>query len=395
MWNGVTGEKIQSFDNVSDVEFSPVGSRFLTISSEISVWHSGAEVALFSGHTDVVREATFHKDGNLVITSSNDGTTRLWEAQTGREILQMQFGGDASNLRTQSLFGPGGEFVVTTYVGYGNVGAGVAIWETESGEIISQNRFYAPSCFDVNKQTNSLLCSVSGASLDILQPDTLTIEFSLEGTNQGTFSPNGDRIVTFGGDKVELWDTLSGHPLLEITNHNFASFAPNNQSIVVESTDGTISIRDIETGDTLVQLQGNDVGTKPVFSPDGNKLMTRNGNDLYIWNVDTGKRVTILQGHTDRINDVQFSSDSKLIVTASADNTARVWDAATGDLMSILRGHVRQVNSATFSPDNRHILTASDDGTARLYYVLLEDVITLAQQLKAQAKQAAVSGLVD
>jgi WD40 repeat protein len=65
-----------------------------------------------------------------------------------------------------------------------------------------------------------------------------------------------------------------------------------------------------------------------------------------------------LVGHFDHVNSVAFSSDGKLVVTASADKDARVWDAATGDLVQLLRGHFGSVAAASFSPDARWVVTA-------------------------------------
>ena len=77
-------------------------------------------------------------------------------------------------------------------------------------------------------------------------------------------------------------------------------------------------------------------------------------------------RVT-LRGHTDDLYSAAFSPDGKLILTASADGTARLWDTATGAQKAILKGHTALVLSAVFSPDGKLILTASTDGTARLW----------------------------
>ncbi|MGH6736643.1 MAG: PQQ-binding-like beta-propeller repeat protein [Methyloceanibacter sp.] len=83
---------------------------------------------------------------------------------------------------------------------------------------------------------------------------------------------------------------------------------------------------------------------------------------------------SILLGHTGHINSLAFSPDGTMLVTASADGTARVWNAATGETLHILQG----VYSAAFSSDGKRILTASSDATARIW-----DAETGAQLLDA------------
>ena len=39
-----------------------------------------------------------------------------------------------------------------------------------------------------------------------------------------------------------------------------------------------------------------------------------------------------LEGHSDAVNSIAFSHDSKLLASGSYDNTVKVWDTATGTL---------------------------------------------------------------
>src|SRR5205807_9901064 len=55
--------------------------------------------------------------------------------------------------------------------------------------------------------------------------------------------------------------------------------------------------------------------------------------------------------------DAAFSPDGRLVVTASADKTARVWDAATGEPVTPPLKHGAEVTRASFSPDGRRLFT--------------------------------------
>jgi WD40 repeat protein len=69
----------------------------------------------------------------------------------------------------------------------------------------------------------------------------------------------------------------------------------------------------------------------------------------------------VLPGHEGRFLSVESSPNGELLATAGTDGTARLWDAETGKLLYILRGHDSFVNSACFSSNGRLLITASDD----------------------------------
>lgn len=79
--------------------------------------------------------------------------------------------------------------------------------------------------------------------------------------------------------------------------------------------------------------------------------------------------IKTLEGHTNYVSSIAFSSDSKLIATGSFDKTLRLWDVRSGTQLRVLNGHTEAVETAVFSPDNTKLASGSYDKTARLWDV--------------------------
>jgi WD40 repeat protein len=78
-------------------------------------------------------------------------------------------------------------------------------------------------------------------------------------------------------------------------------------------------------------------------------------------------KTMVLEGHTDHVNSVAFSSDDSRIVSGSTDQTVRVWDAISGGVLQTFEGHKGWVRSVAFSSDDLRIVSGSSDSTVRIW----------------------------
>ena len=68
---------------------------------------------------------------------------------------------------------------------------------------------------------------------------------------------------------------------------------------------------------------------------------------------DWGQCLQTLEGHSDWVTSVAVSGDSRWVVTASGDRTAKIWDVSSGSCVQTLEGHSSWVNSVVFSADGQ------------------------------------------
>jgi WD40 repeat protein len=81
---------------------------------------------------------------------------------------------------------------------------------------------------------------------------------------------------------------------------------------------------------------------------------------IRLWDVESGRVVHTLAGHTKRLCSVQFSRDGKMLVSSSFDKTVRLWDVTQGKLLKTLEGHKDRVEGAAFTLDGKRVVSVGN-----------------------------------
>jgi WD40 repeat protein len=185
-----------------------------------------------------------------------------------------------------------------------------------------------------------------------------------------------------------VWDlTRGGGPVLR---YHFAAsarqrevlFLPDSRSMLVAGTDGT-SVVDIASGQFVRRIEG--AFAPLALSPDGDTLAAtldpRTAATIGLFDLATGRRTTILAGHSDRITRLDFSPEGATLASAGDDRMVMLWDVASGARLAVLRGHSAAVNALAFSPDGATLASGGADEAVFLWD--LRRAVTLAREVPA------------
>jgi WD40 repeat protein len=284
----------------------------------------------FVAHDDKITCICFSPDGQLLASSSDDHSIRLWDSQQ-HQIAHSEV---PTCLAIEIDFSPDSKMIVS-----GNSDHTLQLWDLDG----------------------NLVGSPFQGHLDYV--------------TSVAFSPDGRTIVSGGGsaDKMlRLWD-LQGHSIgSPFQGHRGAvtsvAFSPDGRTIVSGSADRTLRLWDLQGNPIGSPFQGHtDRIYSVAISPDGRTIVSGSADrTLRLWDLQGNPIGLPFEGHTDRIYSVAISPDGRTIVSGSRDHTIRLWNQ-NGDLISELQGHTAGVNTVTFSPDGQFIASCSSDRSIKIW----------------------------
>ncbi len=351
LWDTKTGREVRTFTEgdgrIVSIKLSPDSRYAVAVVGRIADGNnkelvdrsaklfetvSGRALHTFQGHESDVADVVFSPDGKMVLTGSSDKTAKLWDTLTGQEIRS--FKGHTAEI-TEVFFDPTGSHVLTV-----SLDDSAKLWETKSG--LEQRSFRIHG----------------GAAV---------LSFSQNGTR--LFYTNGVSLLSTGA----VWDVDTGQEILNINSVTrrvtSASFSSDGRRILTLTQGhgpltqrfGVPKVWGAEPGREIQTFKGNDVrkGYCLSLSPNFGRILTADDDgNATIWDVDSGRHIHVLKGHSDAISSGRFSPDGKMVLTCSRDKTAKLWNAGTGTELRTFKG---DLHSLEFSSDGRRCLTASSD----------------------------------
>jgi WD40 repeat protein len=263
---------------------------------DVIIWDTatGERMRTLQGHQHIIWRLAFSPDGRQLATTSFDGTARLWDVASGKELTRRTMAKGAYGV----AFSPDGALFAL-----GGGDGEIHVWEVGSG----RQRFTA---HDALHPVAALAFSPDGRRLSSIHCDT----------------------EWMGIGKARIWDVASGKegPPLD-TPSVFAgalAISPDGHYLAAGDLPGVIKLWDLATGRIVRTLPGHQGQVQGLaFSPDGLFLASASWDStVRVWVTDTGKEALAFRGHVGQVRDVAFSPDGTRLVSGGNDGTVKVWD---------------------------------------------------------------------
>ena len=367
---------LNSFDDHQDgvqcLALSPDGKTAVSggVDGSIKLWEldSGRELQAFAAGSEMILSVAFSSDGKFILSGDREGTINWWNVAGGQASRHFvsQPGGVLS-----VAFSADGKFVLA-----GNKDGAVAVWEASNGRKLQRFAGHGVGVLSVafSPDAKFAMSADNDGVIKLWEMATgreLRSFMSREGgVRNVAFSPDGKLGLSGdSGGAVKLWDTASGQELHSFASHEAGvlsvAFSPDGRFALSGDEDGTIKHWDITTGRELRSFASYQGAMLSIaFSRDGKLAIAGGANGTTkLWKLDNGAERRRIDGHQKAVLSAAFSPDGKLALSGGVDGSIKVWDVASGRELRRMIGYQDRILSVASSPRGRLAIAGGADGS--------------------------------
>ena len=334
-------------------------------------------VTPLAGHDNALSGLAASPDGKWVATGSADSTIILWGTIDG--AMAQQWIAHSYKPVWSIAFSPDGRYLVSS-----GPDSRVKIWDLSGGsyELVAALEEHPDPFLDCawSPPGDIIACTPRNRIIRLWDARTFRQLHVLEHADDSsimttTFSPDGHWLVSGCSPCCDyhVWNVASGTlhksfggrsdpaPVLPIS----AAFDPaSGTRLAIVPEHGTVKVLDVRTGEELAVLRSVDGTNDVAFSPDGTLIVTASANaTVRIWDAHTGVMLLSLQGHEGGVSRARFSPCGKYVASTSQDHTVRLWRTRDGSPVGTFLEHKDSgVYHVAFSPDGETLWSGDDNG---------------------------------
>jgi len=419
--------------NATSIKYSSDGKKFLTTSDDetVKIWNAASLKLIGTLRLDrPIEFADFCPGDSTILTYSTYAEEILiWNANT----FELTLKSNVTPFQTKNgMFGPNGQILI-------DMADEIALYDPATDRITKIFEEEIISKKASISHDKKLLLSIGYDTLRLVKFEGKTFNLHLTipiaGITRAEFSRDGRFILAYVEDQLfQLYKTENGE-LVKSVPHNWfsdegvfselspdskflyllekgniilldieknkkkeikcrglssAKFSPNTKYLVtVENQNQTVIVRNILTKKIIGNISGFESGLTFVnFSEDSKYLITGNqSGSIIFWDIENKKLHASLNDSSKAQPDVNtallpelripithgflyeavFSHDGKYAALGATDGTATLWETASGNCINTLIGHTSVINKIAFSPDDKLLATAGWDSKIRIW----------------------------
>uniref|UniRef100_A0A8C7NYZ0 Apoptotic protease-activating factor 1 n=1 Tax=Oncorhynchus mykiss TaxID=8022 RepID=A0A8C7NYZ0_ONCMY len=254
-------------------------------------------------HQGSIYSACFSHDGTKIASCGSSKTLRVFKSTSGEKLLEIQAHDDEVLC---CAFSPDDRLLATC-----SSDRKVKVWNVERGTLMrmfeDEHEEQVNHCQFTNTRRRLLLATCSNDKF----------------MNTKLWNIN----------KPSSQNTMFGH--LEPVNH--CCFSPDDAYLSTSSSDGTLKLWEVSSANEWKSIDVADMFSEQreqtevmvkcsTWSAGGRTIICAARNAVFLWDIETSKKMADCSGHLSWVHGVQFSPDGSLLLSCSDDQTVRVWE---------------------------------------------------------------------
>jgi WD40 repeat protein len=377
------------------LRFSPSG-RYLAAAhgdGTVLIWNLvNNESQLVVVQEKPVTALAFSADESELATGGSDGTIKRWDSADGTE-KESKLRGHAGMVGALAYSAREAELAS------GGRDTSVKIWkldQPDAGDEIQDLHTKEFGNVAFSADGKSVAAGCNDITVKVWELETLKLTMVLTGMQY---------VVAFTRDSKHLLASTPGNAgywwdLEHQTAHSLAAYkgnikrvtcvdlSPDERVAALGLADGAIQFLEVESGKEVGHLLGHSGQVKSLkFSSDGNTLVS-GGNDRFfkIWDV---RHLALLGGkeeHKAAVCAVAISHDGQWLASGCGVGTLKLWDPRDlSNSLVTIASHKSIIRALDFSQDRKTLASGSEDKTMKLW--------SLASLVTAQSQREVASFL--
>ncbi len=275
--------------------------------------------------------AAFSPDGRALAVGCMDGTARVFETASWRQIRSLKA---HPNGVKAVAWSPDGRMLAT------GGGLAVKVWDTAVWVELGS---HFPGGFD---------------------PGGI-LSFGL------AFTADGKSLLFAAEDGIlRRWNNAAEGGAVQVVDAEGRNVAPafsRDGRLAAAGSGSSIRLWNVESGERRRDLAENAEVQSLAFSRDGRRLAAGLPGMVAVWDLERGVREKVLGGFAEAVSAVAFTPDGRHVIGAGPETSVVVCETPTGREAAILRRHTEPILAVAVHPNGREFVTAGSDRVLRVW----------------------------
>lgn len=345
LWDVAKGKQVRVFEGhigfVNGVSFSPDGLTLASASDDgkVGLWEVATGKERFP-QIYYQAPALGFLNGETLVTFGRDDLIRWWDWRQGKQLLSAPWQGIGDGkARLTTAFSPTGDLLsVGSRQGSlrlleANTGKDLGLIDGDKRPVVAA--VFSPDGKILASTASNTVTPTTGNGVSLWDTKTRQlmrrVAANVDALELIKFSPKGDLFL--GGSKAsQMWDVTKDKPLgpalpLSFVNLKSATFTPDNRILACGDQNGNVQLWDVEIAQKKRVLSGLKGWIMVIaISPDSRLLAAGGWRCIKVWEVETGLERRSFENFEGDVNTVAFTPDGRALASTVGGQQTLIWD---------------------------------------------------------------------